>query len=405
MHIAVFFQHYHTPDCPTAARPHALVQALASHHRVTLITTDAGRQQRITHDFDWIPPGVDAHWIRVPYANTMHTAERLRSYVQYGACALWRSLRLDRPDVVFGSSTPLTVGGVAACAARSWRVPWVFEVRDLWPDFPIQMGAVPFRLVQRLLYRIERWLYRDAAHVVTASPDQADHVRRFVSSSDAVSTVEYGTELDVVDAITPDELDAIRVQFALPNRHIVLYAGSFGRANAIPALIETAERCTNRDDVCFVVTGRGYHEPALRRAAQRTPMLRVLPPQPRRRALALFRLADLSLVPFINRPVLAANAPSKLFDSLAAGTPVLVTNSGWTRSLVHRHGCGWSVAAARSDLLAERITTLLDHPDRLRQAGQNGAELARRRFDRSAHMQRLRTLIESARTASSLSFG
>jgi glycosyltransferase involved in cell wall biosynthesis len=287
--------------------------------------------------------------------------------------------QLDRPDVVFGSSTPLTLGVVAACAARYWRVPWVFEVRDLWPDFPIQMGAIPFRPVQRLLYRVERWLYRDAAHVVTASPDQADHVRRFVSSSEPVSTVSYGTELDVVDAITPDELDALRAQYALPDRPIVLYAGSFGRANAIPALINTAEQCADRDDVCFVVTGRGYHEPALRRAAQRNPVLRVLPPQSRRRALAFFRLADLSLVPFIDRPVLAPNAPS----------------------LVRRHGCGWSVPAAHPQLLAERIATLLNHPDWLRQAGENGADLARQRFDRSTHMRRLRAIIESAGTTPS----
>jgi glycosyltransferase involved in cell wall biosynthesis len=400
VHIAVFVQHYHTPDCPTAARPYALVQALAARHRVTLVATDAGRQQRITHDFDWVPPGVDAHWLQAPYANGMSTAERVRSYMQYGVRALWRSWRLDRPDVVFGSSTPLTVGLVAACAARYWRVPWVFEVRDLWPDFPIQMGAVPFRPAQRFLYRIERWLYRNAAHVVTASPGQADHVRRFVSSSKPVSTVAYGTELDVVDAITSDDLDLLRAQHSLPDRRIVLYAGSFGRANAIPALIETAERCANRDDVCFVVTGRGYHEPALRRAARHNPVLRVLPPQPRRRALALFQLADLALVPFIDRPVLATNAPSKLFDSLAAGTPVLVTNPGWTQSLVRRHDCGWSVPAAQADLLAERIATLLDRPDRLREAGQNGAELARHRFDRSAHMRRLRTLIESVGVAS-----
>jgi glycosyltransferase involved in cell wall biosynthesis len=399
VHIAVFFQHYHTPDCPTAARPYALVQELAAHHHVTLVATDAGHRQRITYDFDWVPPGVDAHWLHVPYANAMSSAERFRSYMQYGARALWQSRRLGRPDVVFGSSTPLTVGLVAAGAARYWRVPWIFEVRDLWPDFPIQMGAIPFRPVQRFLYWIERWLYRDAAHVITASPGQADHVRRFVSSSKPVSIVEYGTELDVLDAITPDELDALRAQHSLPERFIVLYAGSFGRANAIPALIETADRCANRDDVCFVITGRGYHEPALQRAARRNPVLRVLPPQPRRRALALFQLADLALVPFIDQPVLATNAPSKLFDSLAAGTPVVVTNPGWTQSLVRRHDCGWSVPEAQADLLAERIATLLDRPDRLQQAGQNGTKLARKRFDRSVHMRRLRTLIESVGVA------
>jgi len=395
MHIAVFYQHYHTPDCPTAARPYSLVQALAARHRVTLIASSAFRQRRITRDFDWVPPGVDARWIDVSYANAMATWQRTSSYARYAAWALVRSRTIDPPDLIFGSSTPLTVGLVAAGAARYWDVPWVFEVRDLWPDFPIQMGAIPLRCLQKLLYAGERWLYRDAAHVIATSPDQAHHVQQFTGAPGTVSTVAYGTEMDVVDDIRLAEVEALRQKYHLAGRTVVLYAGTFGRANALPMLVQAAIRLARRDDVCFVFAGHGHYASMLQRAARHTPTIRVLPAQPRRRALTLFRLADLSLVPFVDIPVLATNSPSKLYDSLATGTPALVTSSGWTRHLVERHRCGWFAPASDPVQLARRIAALLDHPAQLRAASRRAVALARRRFDRTDHMKRLVSIIES----------
>lgn len=399
MHVAVFYQHYHTPDCATAARPYALVRALAARHRVTLIASNAWRRRRITHDFEWLPPGVDPHFLDVPYDNTMGTGRRLFSYLRYAARAFVRSRRIDRPDVVFGSSTPLTVPALAAVAARRWDVPWVFEVRDLWPDFPAQMGAIRSPGLQYLSYAAERRLYRSAARIVTASPDQTAHVRTHVADPDTVSTVEYGTELDLIAEIRDEDVNALRTCLAPDGQAIVLYAGSFGRANAIPALVEAAALLQFRDDVCFVFAGCGHHAPLVRCAAERYANLYVLSPQPRPRALMLFRLADLSLVPFIDLPVLATNAPSKLFDSLAAGTPALVTNAGWTKRLVERHRCGWFAPAAPRQL-ADRIAALVDVPDTLHHAGARAAALARRRFDRSAHMERLRSIVESVAASS-----
>jgi glycosyltransferase involved in cell wall biosynthesis len=202
-----------------------------------------------------------------------------------------------------------------------------------------------------------------------------------------------------MNTISTADVESLRARCELPDQTIVLYAGRFGRANAIPALIDAANRLANRDDVCFVFTGQGYHAPVLHRAARHNPTLRLLPPQPRRRTLTLFRLADLSLVPFIDRPVLATNSPSKLYDSLAAGTPVIVTNPGWTKTLVEQHGCGWYVPADRPGLLAKRIAALLETPARYSAAGARAAALAQRRFDRSVHMQRLRSIIESVGSA------
>lgn len=359
---------------------------------MTLITTKAWRERRLTQDADWVPRGVRIRAFNVPYCNDMSTPERAAAFVRYALQAVWEGGRIPRPSLVYGSSTPLTVAGAAAAVAHVQECPWIFEVRDLWPDFPIQMGAITTEWVQRALRRLERWLYQDAAHVVTVSPDMERHVRQFVAPAH-VSTVEYGTDLTLLDRITENDVQALRQQHELEKHRVILYAGSFGRANDIPTLLEAARRLQHRRDVCFVFAGAGYYEGAIHESAARNPIVKKIAPQPYHRALALFKAASLSLVPFINLPVLRANAPSKLFDSLAAGTPAVVTNSGWTKDLVEQHQCGWYVPASQPRTLADKIEHLLDHPDELRTAGRRGAALARKRFNRSVHMNRLAELI------------
>lgn len=393
MHIAVFLQYYHTPDCPTAGRPYALVQALAAHHDVTVITTQTGRERRLTHQFEWVPSGVSLKTLQVPYHNAMTTRERLQAYARYAVQAGWHGLRLSRPDLIVASSTPLSVPMVAFALARWHRVPWVFEVRDLWPDFPIQMGAVPSSGAQRALYALERTLYRDAAHVVALSPDMARHVRRR-ASHDRVTLNPYGTDLSL---LRQAPLQEAKTLFPLDaGQHLILYAGSLGRANAIPTLLGAARRLRHRSDLVWGFVGSGYHQSTVEAAAVRLPNVRMIPPQPYPRTLALFKHASLSITSFVDRPVLRANAPSKLMDSLAAGTPVIVTNPGWTKRLVESGGCGWYVPPEDADALATCVASALDADPECQVFWQrNARHLAYTRFDRHRHMARYRHLLES----------
>mgnify|MGYP006420524325 CR=1 FL=1 len=392
MKIAVFLQYYHTPDCPTAARPYALVERLAQNHEVTVLTTQAWEQKRLSYNRSWVPDGARLVRFDVPYDNAMSPLERLSAFVRYAVRAGLHGLRMSRPDLIIGSSTPLTAAAAAACVARLRNIPWLFEVRDLWPDFPIQMGAIPNSLLQRLLYGLEQWLYKSAAHVVTLSPDMEQHVRT-IAPSTSVSTIPYGTDRDLLPAFSKNERNELRRQFRLNRSRLVLYAGALGRANAIPTLLDTARQFDDRPDVLFGFAGRGYHEDTVRRAAQQHDHIRLIDPLPYPSALTLFGMADLSLVSFIDRPVLTTNAPGKFFDSLSAGTPVVVTNPGWTRRFVDRHECGWYVPPDSPDALASRLRSLLDAPETLSTAGHNARKAARRTFDRSRILDRYADLV------------
>jgi len=394
--IAVFLQYYHTPDCPTAARPYALVERLGRDHDVTVITTRAWEDKRQAHRFPWSPSGVDLVRFDVPYDNTMSAPRRLASFLSYAARAIRYGLQMPRPDLILGSSTPLTAAVAAGTVARIRDVPWVFEVRDLWPDFPIQMGAVPDYGLHDLLRWGEAALYRSAAQVVTLSPDMEQHVCVRAPSASA-TTVEYGADFALVDEIGRGRQAEMASRFDLDRRFLVLYAGSFGRANAIPTLLDAAQRLTaERSDVLVAFAGDGHHAPMIEEAARTHDAIRRLSPLPYPDTLTLFECADLSLVSFIDRPVLASNSPAKFFDSLATHTPVVVTNPGWTKRFVERHACGWAVPSESPTALADRLQSVLASPGVLTAAGENAHDAARQRFDRAEMMDRYAEIVERA---------
>jgi glycosyltransferase involved in cell wall biosynthesis len=219
------------------------------------------------------------------------------------------------------------------------------------------MGAVPGRWLQERLRKFEASLYRDADHVVTLSPDMERHVLDLGGSPGQVTTLLNGTSFELLDAADPSAPEALRARYGLGRRRVVLYAGSFGRANGLPAVLEAARLLRDREDLIFVFVGSGYARDAVDRAAEAEPNVVSVPPVPKHAIFDWHRLADLSLVTFIDLPVLSTNSPSKFFDSLACGTPVLVTNTGWTRAFVEDHNCGWCIDALSADRLATTSKT------------------------------------------------
>ena len=394
MRILLFYQYYHNPDCAAAGRHFQFAKTLGRNHEVHIITSDTWEGQRQTQVFDWSPPGVSVHSFPVAYSNAMSVRERFSAYAGYAWGAIRNGLKMPRPDVIIGTSTPLSAAWAAAKVARIRQIPWIFEVRDLWPDFPFQMGAIPYPWVRKRVYALEKRLYRSAAHVVTLSTDMESHVLNQGIEASSVTTLENGTDLYLNDRISDTDVDALRSFHGLDGKKVVLYAGTFGRANAVPAMIETARRMAYQEDVQFVFIGNGFYSSDLKEAAQTLQNVSVYPPEPRHRVFAWFRLASLSLVPFIDLPVLAANSPAKFFDSLAAGTPVLVTNSGWTQTFVENHQCGWHTPNAEPESMVRGIEVALSDSAELHRAGQNGRRVAYRLFDRIRMAERLESILE-----------
>ena len=398
MHIAVFSQYHTNPDCPATSRHYTLLAHIAKTHRVTLLTTPAWKSQQLTQEFSWVPAGVEIREAEVPYDNRMGPVRRALAFVQYAAWAVREGLRMEKPDVIWGISTPLTAAWAAAQVARMRRVPWVFEVQDLWPSFPIAMGAVPTALARQQLYRLEKRLYQSARHIMPLSPDMTRYVTDLGIAPEKVTTVLNGTDLDLAARATPAAVAQLRREQGLVGRRVILYAGTFGRANDISTLVAAAEAMAAASiDAVWLFLGHGFYEPLIAAAARRWPEhIRLLGGQARHAVFSWFALAEVSMVSFLALPVLDSNSPAKLYDSLAVGTPVIVTNQGWTKALVEQHSCGWYVPAGDAAALVEQLQAVLARPEWLALAGANGRELAQKEFGRQQMARQIQQLLETA---------
>ncbi|GAA4493875.1 hypothetical protein GCM10023172_03010 [Hymenobacter ginsengisoli] len=398
MHIAVFSQYHTSPDCPATSRHYTLLAEVARHHRVTLLTTPAWRSQQLTHEWPWVPPGVELLEANIPYDNKMGPARRALAFAQYAAWAVRAGRRIAQPDVVWGISTPLTAAWAAARVARHWRAPWVFEVQDLWPSFPVAMGAVPTALARQQLFALEKRLYESAAHIVPLSPDMSRYVAGLGIAESKITTLLNGTDLDLAARATPAAVAVLRQAQGLAGQRVVLYAGTFGRANDMPTVVAAAEALVAADPaVTFLFLGHGYYAPLVAAAAARWPgRIRLVGGQPRHAVFSWFALADVAIVSFLGLPVLDANSPAKLYDALAVGTPVVVTNAGWTKQLVETHRCGWYTPAGDAPALATCLHAALADPVALAAAGERGRALAQAEFDRVALAAQMRRILENA---------
>ena len=399
MHIAVFSQYHTNPDCPATSRHYTLLAHIAKTHRVTLLTTPAWKSQRLTREFPWVPPGVEIREAAVPYENKMGPARRALAFAQYAAWAVRAGLRIEKPDVIWGISTPLTAAWAASQVAKWRRVPWVFEVQDLWPAFPIAMGAVPTALVRQQLYQLEKRLYKSAQHILPLSPDMTHYVTDLGIPADKVTTVLNGTDLELAARATPEAVEALRQKQGLTGKRVILYAGTFGRANDIPTLVAAAEAMAADDsDVVWLFLGHGFFEPLIKAAAARWPgRIRLVGGQARHEVFTWFALASVSVVSFLGLPVLDSNSPAKLYDSLAVGTPVVVTNSGWSKQLLEQEGCGWFTPAGDALALVTLLTRLLAQPVALAAAGARGRKLAAQAFNRQSLAAVVQRVLEDTR--------
>jgi glycosyltransferase involved in cell wall biosynthesis len=398
MHIAVFSQYHTSPDCPATSRHYTLLAELVKHHRVTLLTTPAWRPQQLTHEFPWVPPGVELQEAAIPYENKMGPARRALAFAQYAAWAVRAGRRIARPDVVWGISTPLTAAWAAARVAQGWRVPWVFEVQDLWPSFPVAMGVVPGKFLQNQLFALEKRLYESAAHVVPLSSDMSRYVAELGIPKANITTLLNGTDLNLAARATPAAVAKLRREQGLEGQRVVLYAGTFGRANDMPTVVAAAEALVAADPtVTWLFLGHGYHAPLVEAAAAHWPgRIRLVGGQPRHAVFSWFALAEVAVVSFLDMPVLDTNSPAKLYDALAVGTPIIVTNKGWTKTLVEQHNCGWYTPAGDVSSLVTKLRAVLANPAVREDAAQRGRALALAEFDRIQIAARMREILEHA---------
>jgi glycosyltransferase involved in cell wall biosynthesis len=306
-------------------------------------------------------------------ATGMSNARRMLAFARFAAGATLAAVRGPRPDVIYATSPPLTMALPALAAKLRWRVPLVFEVRDLWPEAPIQMGALRNPLARRLARAVERFVYARSARVVALSPGI-----RAALPPDRSVLIPNAADLDLFIPAPP------------PGEFRVSYFGTLGEANDVAPMIEAARLLP---DVRFSVMGDGKRRAELERTAPANVEFRTGTKEDVARLAAE---SSVCLTLFKDVPVLQTNSPNKLFDTFAAGRPAIVNMDGWMRKLVEDNDAGAYVRPGDPAELAERLAWLRDNPEAVERMGRNARALAEREFGRDELAARALAVLEEA---------
>ena len=338
--------------------------------------------------------GINVHLLPVPYSNYMGFAERIESYARFATGAARKAAALQG-DVIFATSPALTISLPAIYAARRSRTPFVFEVRDLWPEAPIQMGALTLKPLAWTALALERLAYNQASHIVALSPGMREGILARGVPERKVSVIPNSSDLDIFSP----EVDAgdFRARFGLEDKFVCLYFGAMGEANGLSFVLDAAAELLKRgrDDVAFVLHGDGKERPMLE-ARQRAEDLTnvIFSGQSTKKEVAhVVASADITMTIFKNVPILYTCSPNKMFDSFAAGKPVLTNMPGWLQSLVEDHQTGVFVEPDNALDFADKVVELAAHPKRLEVYGQNSRKLAEEMFARDKLTKQLEEVL------------
>jgi len=335
-------------------------------------------------------PGYRNHWRRVELVDGIRVV-RMKSYITANEGTIKRTLDYlsfmvtgfvgglfeQRPDVVIATSPQFfcAVSGWALAAVR--RLPFVFELRDLWPASITAVGAMRRGLVIRVLERLELFLYRRAAAVIAVTHAFRDDLVARGIQADKIHVVINGVDLERYapaekDAALEDELD-------LGGRIVVGYLGTHGLAHALHRVLDAAEILRDRPELAFVFAGGGAERASVERDVERRGLanVRLVPRQPKEMMGRLWSLCDVALIPLRDTPVFSTVLPSKLFEAMGMGIAVLMSiPEGEATAIVRATGCGVCVPPEDAVAMSQALAFFLDNPQALAAAKLNSAAAA-----------------------------
>jgi glycosyltransferase involved in cell wall biosynthesis len=287
-------------------------------------------------------------------------------------------------------------------SARRLGVPFVFEVRDLWPDIPIAIGVVHNPLLKVYLRRMEHRIYRAADHIIALAPGIKEGIVKTGYPAERITIVPNCSDLDLFH---PERVPRTDGLFGSADEFRLVFTGAHGLANGLDAVLDAAAELKRRGErgVRFVFIGSGGQREGLMERSRREGLddrvswIQSMPKEELARAL---NQMDVGLMVLKNLPAFYyGTSPNKFFDYIAAGLPVLNNYPGWLADMIEEHQCGRVVPPDDPGAFADAVLWLRDHPDSVRAMGERARKLAESEFDRDQLAERFVKTLEEVRAS------
>jgi glycosyltransferase involved in cell wall biosynthesis len=395
MKVLYLYQYYKSRQGSGSTRAYEYVRRLrAAGHEVLVISSSArlldfaGRRRLgiIEGEVD----GVAVWAVPSKYSNRMGYVSRVVEFLRFAWMSSLAVLRAPRPDVIYASSTPLTVA-IPALTGRIFRgIPLVFEVRDLWPEVPEGMGILRSRPLLAAAKGLAGLTYRLSAGIIALSPGMRDGILKYGIPRERIAVIPNGSDLDLFRPDLPG--GPLRQKYGLEGAFVLVHTGAMGVVNGLDFLVPVCQvlnRTLPNAVICLV--GEGGQRERLEAQARGANLanLRFYGPVPKDEVPAWLAAADVGLMLVRRLPILEMNSANKFFDYAAAGLPCLMNYGGWKADLLRKYGAGVAAETDDPEAFAAAITALAQDPGGLEAMGRSARRMAESEFDRDRQFAEL----------------
>lgn len=389
MRVLYLHQHFNTPKGSVGTRSYEFSRKLIEEgHEVTIVCGSYGAGNTgLDEAFhngrrEGYVEGIRVIEFDLAYSNSDSFVTRSGIFIKFALSSIYLAFT-EKYDVLFATTTPLTAGIPGILVRWILRKPFVFEVRDLWPELPKQMGVIKSPVVLGLLSLLEWAAYRSAHRCIGLAPGIVDGIIRRGVDKSKITLIPNGCDLSVFG----DGVETWRPPGVGDMDMMAIFAGAHGIANGLDAVLDVALvlKLRNRDDIKLVLVGDGKLKRQLQQRAKEMHLDNVIfhPLVNKTQLAGLMASADVGLQLLANVPAFYyGTSPNKFFDYLAAGLPVLNNYPGWLAGIIVDNKCGIVVPAENPAAFADALEAAAADKEQLRSMGENARRLAERSFDR-----------------------
>jgi glycosyltransferase involved in cell wall biosynthesis len=399
MKITYLHQYFITPNMTGGGgtRSYEFAKRLVKMgHEVNMITTWTKPDDRK----NWIETeesGIKIHWLPLPYSNHMKYKDRIKAFLIFALKSSKKAASIDT-DIIYATSTPLTISLPAIYAAFKKKVPMVFEVRDLWPKIPIVLKIIKNPILKIITNTLEYLTYRYAKSIVALSPAMKEGIITKNISHKKIAVIPNSCDLKNFEYNQKLEMNFRQRRPWLSNNPLLVYAGTFGRINNLQYAIRLAEALKKiNSNVKILLIGDGVERNYLINEAKLKKVFEINlffeNSIPKSDISEIFSSATMCANFVMDVKETWANSANKFFDTLAAGKPIFLNHGGWMQDLISFNNCGLCMHGKPMNLVAEELENAMNNNDWLKAAGKTSRILAKKYFDRDLLAKQLEEVL------------
>jgi glycosyltransferase involved in cell wall biosynthesis len=390
--VLILHQHFNTPEKGGAIRSYYLAKALMDQHIQTVVITGHNEgQYKIEH-----VEGIEVHFLPINYHNHYGFWKRSISFLRYIAGVVRLAGKFQDVKICYAISVPLTIGLAALWIKARYKIKYIFEVGDLWPEAPIQMGFVKNYFFKQILYRLESFIYANAVSVVALSPMIQSSIQKKVPGK----MVHLLPNMADTDFYKPEPKNSSLLEkFGAHGKFVVSYIGAVGLANGLDFFVECARACQKAGrPLHFLLCGEGALLGYFQRIVKQYELTNFsfIPFQNRDGVRQVMNVTDAVFICYKPIPVLETGSPNKYFDGLSAGKLIIINFGGWIKDEIEKQHCGIYIDSKYPTDFVKKMEPFIEDHQLVKRYQPASRLLAESKYSRKMLREKFAQLIKGA---------